>query len=191
MIIKLDLERLEWNFIKDTLEIIGLPSVLINLIAHYLQSASIRVNWNGTKTESFNSSRGLRQGNPISPYLFVLALERLGHKIQDLLDAGVWKPLKFGRGNGPNISHINFAYDLVLIVEASPDQEIVIQELLSDFYNKAGQKLNLNKCKVFFSKNIRHDFAFEICQILGIEMTEDLGIYLGAPLLHQRSSKHT
>lgn len=119
MIIKIDLEkaydRLEWNFIIESLQILGLPSHIINLILHCLNFVSMSINWNGDKTNSFNTYRGLRQGDPISPYLFVLALERLGHRILDLVDAGSWKPLKFSRGNGPSLSHINFADDLVLV----------------------------------------------------------------------------
>lgn len=92
IILKLDPEkvydRLKWNFIRETLEIIGLPSMLINLISHCLDSLFMSINWNGEKSSSFNSSRGLRQEDPISPYFFVLALERLGHNIQDLVEEG-------------------------------------------------------------------------------------------------------
>lgn len=71
----------------------------------------------------------MRQGDPISPYLFVLALERLGHKIQDLVDSGSWRPLKFGRGNGPCLSHISFADYLVLVAVASLEQEGLIKNV--------------------------------------------------------------
>lgn len=108
------------------------------------------------------------------PHLFVLALERLGHKIQDLVDAGSWKPLKFGRGNGPKVSHINFADDLVLIAEASIDQANVIHDVLSKFCSKSGQKVNLKKSKVLFSRNLRDNITSEISQVLGMEATQDL-----------------
>lgn len=137
MILRLDLEkaydRLEWSFIRETLEIIGMPSLLINVISKCLDSVSMCINWNGERTISFNTSRGLRQGDPISPYIFVLALERLGQRIQDLVEDGSWKPLKFGRGNAPKVSHINFVDDLVLITEASMDQTKLIQDLLNEF----------------------------------------------------------
>lgn len=60
----------------------------------------------------------------------MLALEILGHKIQDLVDACIWRPLKFGRGADPSISHISFADDLVLIAEDSLDQAHLIQGVL-------------------------------------------------------------
>ncbi|PNX99445.1 hypothetical protein L195_g022710 [Trifolium pratense] len=67
--------------------------------------------------------------DPIFPYLFVLAIARLSHKIQDLVEAGTWKALKFGRGSGPSLSHINFADDPVLIAEAVSNQAILIREV--------------------------------------------------------------
>lgn len=64
MIIKLDLEkaydRFEWNFIRDTLFLVGLAPCLINLIEYCFNSVSMSINWNGDNSESFQSSRGLR-----------------------------------------------------------------------------------------------------------------------------------
>jgi mannosylglycoprotein endo-beta-mannosidase len=195
MVLKLDLEKaydkLEWPFILETLQVLKIPDHLCSLIAHCISSSSMRLNWNGKKTNTFNSSRGLRQGDPISPYLFVLAIERLSHKIQDLVVAGTWKGLKFGRGSGPIVSHINFADDLVLVAEASPSQAILIREVLDEFCLHSGQKVNLNKSKVFFSKNITRNLAESLSDILDIEETKDLGFYLGAPMLHQRISKQS
>lgn len=120
MIIKLDLEkaydRLEWSFILKSLELLNIPASLINLIYYCISSSDLSINWNGNKSDSFSTSRGLRQGDPISPYLFVIALERLGHRICDLVNASSWSPLTFGRGShGPKLSHICFADDLVFV----------------------------------------------------------------------------
>ncbi|XP_061369208.1 uncharacterized protein LOC133312081 [Gastrolobium bilobum] len=80
MAIKVDLEkvydRLGWDFIKDTLQDIQLPEDLINLIMKCISTASMNVLWNGATTREFNPSRGVRQGDPISSYLFVLCIER-------------------------------------------------------------------------------------------------------------------
>jgi hypothetical protein len=134
----------------------------------------------------------LRQGDPISPYPFVLALERLGHRIQDLVNNGNWSPLKFGSGSAAvSISHMMFADDLIMIAEATVDQAHLIRNVLDDFCSKSGQKVNLHKSKVFFSNNMKESNAQVICDILGVEQTSDLGTYLGAPMIHQRITKNT
>jgi hypothetical protein len=195
MILKIDMEkaydRIEWSFIRDTLVLLNIPNNIRELIQHCISTASMSINWNGEPTSSFNSSRGLRQGDPLSPYLFVLALERLSHFIQDRVNEGRWKPLSFGRGGGPKLYHICFADDLVLVAEANNDQVILIKDALDRFCLNSGQKINFNKSKVFFSRNIVDSDATMLSHGLGIEKTHDLGMYLGAPMLHQRISRNS
>lgn len=195
MVIKLDLEkaydRLEWSFVKDTMNCLGIPQELQNLIVHCISSASLKVNWNGSQTDSFMSSRGLRQGDPISPYFFVLCLERLGHKITDAMISGEWLPFKFSRGNSPDLSHMCFADDLILVAEASQHQVTSIKTILQQFCDQSGQKINLRKSQVWFSGNVTEDAALALSHDLGVNITKDLGKYLGVPMLHQRMSKHS
>lgn len=142
-------------------------------------------------TPQFHSSRGLRQGDPLSPYLFVLNMERLGYRILDAVESGSWSPLMFGRGNGPKLSHLFFADDLILIAEASREQVDLIRSTLAEFCSALGQKVNLNKSQVFFSGNVDDAKASALSNSLGIAKTNDLGRYLGVPLLHHRASKST
>lgn len=192
MVLKLDLEkaydRLEWSFIESSLERFGLPLQLRSVISACISTASMSINWNGSNTDQFSSTRGLRQGDPISPYLFVLSLERLGHKIQQAVHEGSCKALPFGR-QGPKISHLFFANDLVLVAEASMDQVGVIRDILDEFCAASGQKVNLGKSQVFFSDNVGAVQGTRLSGLLGIAETKDLGRYLGVPLLHHRASK--
>lgn len=94
---------------------------------------------NGEKTEAFIPSRGLRQGDPLSPYLFVMCLERLCHLIEMSMDCKEWKPISLSRG-GPKLSHICFADDLILFAEASVAQVKVIRKVLERFCFASGQK---------------------------------------------------
>ena len=85
MAIKIDLEKaydhLDWLFVVDSLRDVGLNDQLISLIWHCILSTSMNILWNGECTREFNPRRGIRQGDPLSPYLFVLCVERLSHLI--------------------------------------------------------------------------------------------------------------
>ena len=63
-------------------------------------------------------SRGIREGDPLSLYLFVLCIDRLSHLIDIAASEGLWKPFKLGR-DGPKISHLLFVDDMILFGEAS------------------------------------------------------------------------
>lgn len=85
MKIKIDMEKaydqLRWNFIKDTMEDAKLPNNLVRISMQCVSFPTMQVLWNGGFTEEFIPPKGVRQGDPISSYLFILTMERLGHLI--------------------------------------------------------------------------------------------------------------
>lgn len=99
--VKVDLEkaydRLEWGFIKDTLLEVGMDEHLCEVIMSCISTPSFKLLWNGEQTEEFAASRGIRQGDPISPYIFVLCMERLNYLIKDSVDQGSWQPIQLTR----------------------------------------------------------------------------------------------
>ncbi|CAN1120865.1 Transposon TX1 uncharacterized 149 kDa protein [Linum perenne] len=98
MVIKLDLakayDKIEWRFVRDTIEQAGFPPQLVRIIMECISSTSFQVLWNGTCSEGFIPRRGLRQGCPLSPYLFTLCIERLSKMILSAVNFGYWKPVQ-------------------------------------------------------------------------------------------------
>lgn len=102
---------------------------------------TLQVLWDGRFTKDFSSTNGIRQGDPISPYLFVLTVERLGHVITKSVESGRWKPIVLGKG-GPSLSHLFFADDLVLFGEASLENAKTMQKVLEQFCLYSGHRVS-------------------------------------------------
>lgn len=104
MTIKVDLEkaydRLSWDFIEDTLFDVGFPQSLVRVIMQCVCSGSIHLLWNGEITEEFILSRGIRQGDSLSSYIFVLCMEHFSQYIDQLVNYEEWLPVSLNK-KGP------------------------------------------------------------------------------------------
>ncbi|OMO85295.1 reverse transcriptase [Corchorus capsularis] len=192
MAVKLDLEkgydRLEWGFIRKVLTFFKIPTELSDLIMSCISSSRISVFVNGFAMDDFCPSRGIRQGDPLSPYLFIMCMEFLSLSILETYDNKNWQPVKISRNN-PVFSHLIFADDIVLFGRADKKTATAMVNVLSLFCNESGQCINLEKSKVFFSKNTPMSQRTNIVNILGVNETYDLGRYLGYPLHTSRVKK--
>lgn len=112
----------------------------------------LSVIWNGKCLEEFKPERGLRQGDPLSPYLFVLCMEVLGQNIRQAVESKQWKLCKLSRHSQP-ISHLFFADDLLLFGEASSRQAAIMRSILNKFCLTSGQKVNVTKSRAWYSPN--------------------------------------
>ena len=188
MAIKLDLEkaydRLEWSFVHKVLEAFRFPLKLTKIIMSCIATTSISVLVNGGALQSFEPSRGIRQGDPLSPYIFILCMEYLGHLIKQKCVDGVWTPLKASKNN-VGILHLLFVDDILLFGKVDPAAYEAILEVLGKFYAESGQKISFEKSRVYFSPNVSKILKEEVCDKLGIRVMHDIGKYLGFPLRHR------
>lgn len=189
MIVKIDLEkaydRVDWGFLQEVLRVIGVSETIRKVILSCISSTELSVVWNSKKLDGFNPERGLQQGDPLSPYLFVLCMETLSQSITKAIEVKKWKPCKLSRSSRP-VSHLFFADDLLLFGEASCKQAEVMQSVLDEFFQASGQKVNLTKSLVWYSSNSARSTISNITTQFGIPPTRDLGKYLGFPLVQGR-----
>lgn len=109
----------------------------------------------GTNCHLKGSTRGLRQGDPLSPYLFVLCLEKLYHIISSSVKKGDWKPFAITK-DGPYLSHVFFADDLMLFGEASKKQLRVMLKCLDGFCKMSARDgWGLEKSKLYVSPDVK------------------------------------
>jgi hypothetical protein len=107
--IKVDLAKaydmLRWDFIHNILKEVGLPMGMVDIIMQGVTSVKTNVNWHGARSAYFQPHRGIRQGDPMSPYIFVICMDKLSHLISNAVNQGKWKGIRAGR-TGPSISHV-------------------------------------------------------------------------------------
>lgn len=127
-------------------------------------------------------------GRPSLPlYLFVLCMELLGQNMHRATQNISWKLVKASR-TGPGISHIFFARDLILFGETMLRQANVMANIMAEFCEISGQKVNTQKSKLFTSRNTEAHIMDRLHQNFEIPTTTDLGLYLGMPIVHGRKS---
>lgn len=151
--IKVDLakayDRLRWSFIEGMLIEVGLPNIMVQFIMNCVTSVKTNVMWNGNRAKYFAPQRGIRQGDPMSPYIFVLCIDKLYHLISQAVEEDGWKPLREGR-NMPMVSHLMFVDDLLLFGKADASQIRCVNRVLEEFCRMSGQKVSVEKTSIFF-----------------------------------------
>ena len=152
-----------------------------------ISTVSTSILFNGGMLEPINPSRGIRQGDPLSPYIFILCMKFLGQLIEGKCSENLWNPVK-ASGSGPSFSQLFFADDLVLFAKANQANCIAIREVLDTFCDKSRQTISDSKSRVFFSPNVDVDSREDLCDLLGFRATSSLGKYLGIPIIHRGQS---
>lgn len=145
-----------------------------------ITTVTYRILVNGALSDLVIPTCGIRQGDPLSPYLFVLCMDKFLRLIDDYMAKKLWKLVRASR-SGLLISHLFFADDLILFAEASINQMILVKQCLDLFCEWSGQKVNFDKSKLFCSMNIPTALAYELTLICGSALVTDLGSYLGVP----------
>lgn len=152
--LKLDLEkafdRLKWSFVYQTLLFFKFPCKITTLIMNCISTSNISALVDGTQADYFTLSRGNRQGDPMSPYIFILCMDLLSNYMTHLVDFLNWEPI-FLRKNSPQLFHLFFADDLTLISKVSSRSIQTMFGCMNYFCNFSGQKINSSKSKAIFS----------------------------------------
>ena len=137
--------------------------------------------------DPINPSKGIRQRNSLSLYLFILCMDFLGQLIEEKCNDNLWQPVKASQ-NGLAFSHLLFADDLVFFARVDYINFLAIRDVLDDFCSISGQTVSEAKSRVYFLPNVDRDTRESLCDILGFASTPNLGKYLGIPLKKPGSS---
>ncbi|GJY64799.1 RNA-directed DNA polymerase, eukaryota [Tanacetum coccineum] len=147
MVFKVDFAKaydsVRWDFLQDILTAFGFGSKWCSWIRGCLQSATASVLLNGSPTSEFHFECGLKQGDPLAPFLFILVMETLHLSFVRATEAGIFTGLKIGTSF--SISHLFYADDAVFIGEWSNANLSGITKILHCFSLLSGLNINLKK----------------------------------------------
>ena len=137
---------------------------------------------NGTLVGFFNNSKGLRQGNPLFPYLFILGMEALSCLIKKAVSGGFLTDYRVkGRGGeGVQLTHLLYTDDTLIFCDASEDQLAHLSWVLMWFEVISGLKINLDKSEIIPMKRVEDQEVLAL--ELGCKVGKLLSVYLGLPL---------
>ena len=162
---KLDLskayDRVDWIFLEKALLKWGFAPVWVDRIMACVSLVKYSVKFNGKLLESFSPSRGLRQGDLLSPFLFLFVADALSALFSKSMSEEGLEGIKICR-RAPIISHLLFADDSLLFFRASIQQATLVRGLLNTYALATGQLINPSKCSILFSDNFPQLVSEEI-----------------------------
>eukprot|EP00253_Pinus_taeda_P013020 PITA_13020 len=184
MIMKLDLskafDKLSWEYIKQMLLAFGFSATWTRWIMNLISSPCFSVLLNGSPSLPFRSSRGIRQGDPLSPFIFILMVEGLSRLLHHAVSSKAVKGLGL-HGLNP-LSHQQFVDDTMLFGHSSSQEAKAFKSLFSLFSEASSTSINASKSQLFFF-NTPVSTQRNIARILGFSIAVLPSKYLGAPLM--------
>jgi ribonuclease HI len=183
-------DKVEWSFLKGVLVRMGFSDTWVQWMMLCVSSVNYSALVNFEKVGPIHPGRGLRQGDPLSPYLFIMVAEGLTSLIKKAVASGDLHGVKICRG-APMVSHLLFADDCFIFCRSNLSETKKLMEILKIYENASGQEINLSKSEIFFSRNISRAAQEDLSNLLGVRHVMGTGIYLGVPSMVGRSKKAT
>ena len=192
MAIKLDMskvyDRVKWAYLEEITRKLGFQERWISLTMMCVKTVSFSVLINGEPKGRIIPTIGLWQGDPLSPYLFLLCAEGLSAMLQREAYAGRIEGISVCRGE-PYISHLLFADDCMIFCKATMEEGNRVMGVLNNYEAASGQNLNKEKTSLFFFKNISRETKEKVKGLFGAQIIQQHETYLGLPPLVVRGRK--
>ncbi|XP_019266683.1 PREDICTED: uncharacterized protein LOC109244105 [Nicotiana attenuata] len=184
VVLKLDMakayDRVSWEYLCQVLRQMGFSEIWIDIVWRLMTNVWYSININGVRHGFFKSSRGIKQGDPLSPSLFVIGAELLSRLMDNLIDSG-FIPYSVDK-KGPNISHLCYADDTILFSSADPTSLILMMSKLEVYEKVSGQMVNKGKSGFYTSLKEGDTRITDISRITGFSYCQFPMIYLGCPI---------
>lgn len=182
-LIKVDIKKafdtISWEFLEAVLRGLNFPLKFISWLMECISNTSFSIDINGSLEGHFKGERGLRQGDPISPFLFVLGMEYLSRMLKTLhANPDFYFHTKCGKHK---ITYLAFADDLLLLSKGEYGSVSAMIRILQDFGNISGLRSNVAKSQIFFA-GLSNEGIAELRALTGLSQGQFPFRYLGVPI---------
>lgn len=173
-------DRIEWSFLEKVLQRMGFHETLKGWIMECVSSVSYSYLINGGPQGNVIPSRGLRQGDPLSAYLFILCTEVLSGICKQAQIKGTLPGVKVAR-NCPPINHLLFADDTMFFGKSNAASCSALLSILDRYEKASGQCINRGKSAITFSSKTKPECRTRVKAVLNMSNEGGIGKYLGLP----------
>uniref|UniRef100_A0A803QCV6 CCHC-type domain-containing protein n=1 Tax=Cannabis sativa TaxID=3483 RepID=A0A803QCV6_CANSA len=182
--LKLDMskayDRVDWRFLEAMMICLGYDKRWVDKVMNCITSPSFSILINGEVSGQIQPSRGLRQGDPLSPYMFLLCLKGLSCLIQEAERADRIHGIIFGQDK-IKLSHLFFADDSFIFIDGTPSECLHLKAILDNYSKLSGQRINLEKSELCVGKKITYETGLSLAAVLEVKLVECHTKYLGMP----------
>ncbi|GKV25907.1 hypothetical protein SLEP1_g35285 [Rubroshorea leprosula] len=173
-------DKVCWDFLDYMLMRMGFYNTWRMWIRECLQSNTVSVLVNGSPSRQFSVSKGLRQGDPLSPFLFLIVAEGLHGLMSSAVEKELYKGVIVGK-DAVMITHLQFADDTIFFGEATENNIMVIKSIMRSFELLSGLKINLQKSQLM-GINVEDSWGCKMAYRLCCKKGEFPFKYLGIPI---------
>jgi len=181
-------DRVEWDFLETTMRLFGFCDKWIGWIMAAVKSVHYSVLINGSPHGYISPTRGIRQGDPLSPYLFILCGDILSHLIKTKALSGDIRGVRIGNG-ATAITHLQFADDSLFFCQANVKNCQALKDVFDVYEYYSGQKINVQKSLITFGSRVYGSTQLRLKTLLNIPNQGGGGKYLGLPEQFGRKKK--
>jgi len=185
LLFKVDFEKtfdsVDWGYLIEVMSKMGFPLLWRKWIKECIGIATASVLVNGSPIDEFSLERGMRQGDPLSPFLFLLATEGFNILMESLLVNNIFTRYQVGGSASTVVSHLQFADDTLILGVKSWANIRAMRAILLLFEKLSGLKVNFSKSHLV-GVNVASSWLTEAASVLNCNVGSIPFVYLGMPI---------